>query len=134
MLVPCAVQLRAIHVFLSASAGQKYVEEFLSVGGLRTLTQCIEVDHDTVSDDSLVAMAILQAVADGGRRYKENVCEAGGMTLLRCLRRQPTFTALSVFPFSYISVISVHFAAHFVLFTFLYPVFILSLSLLFLPF
>jgi len=78
MLTPCAVQLRAIHVFLSASAGQKYIEEFLSVGGLRTLTQCIEVNHDTVNDDGVAAMAVLQAVADGGRRYKESVCEAGG--------------------------------------------------------
>jgi hypothetical protein len=38
-------QLRALHVFLQSSAGNKYLGEFLDVGGLFTLLEILNVNQ-----------------------------------------------------------------------------------------
>ena len=73
---PVALQLRAVRIFVGASSGQRFLAEYVEVGGLATLVEIIALKQ--LSDyDKTETLLLLQAVADAGRHYKEVLCEAG---------------------------------------------------------
>ena len=70
-----ALQLRAIGVFVAASSGQRFLAEFVEVGGVTTV---IAVLNGSDEADRHEAVRLLSAVAEAGRHYKEVICEAEG--------------------------------------------------------
>ena len=70
-----ALQLRAIGVFVAASSGQRFLAEFVEVGGVTTV---IAVLNGSAEADRHEAVRLLSAVAEAGRHYKEVICEAEG--------------------------------------------------------
>jgi len=80
-------QLRAINVFLSSTASQTYLREFLEVGGVQTLLELISVKQ-AKEIDKTEAINVLYSVADAGRKYKEHVCECyGARAVAECMVR-----------------------------------------------
>ena len=73
---PVALQLRAVRIFVGASSGQRFLAEYVEVGGLATLVEIIALKQLS-DDDKTETLLLLQAVADAGRHYKEVLCEAG---------------------------------------------------------
>ena len=79
---PVSLQLRAVRLFLSASSGQRFLAEYVEVGGLATLIEIMSLKH--VADaDKAEALRVLETVVAAGRHYKELVCEASGIPTLR---------------------------------------------------
>jgi len=80
-------QLRAINLFLSSTASQTYLREFLEVGGVQTLLELISVKQ-AKEVDKTEAIKVLYSVADSGRKYKEHICECYGVrAVAECMVR-----------------------------------------------
>lgn len=73
-----ALQLRAIAVFVSASSGQRFLAEFVEVGGVATVIEILSLPQ-LPEEDKRCAMRLLMSIASAGRHYKEIVCEGDGI-------------------------------------------------------
>jgi len=73
------LQLEVIAVFVSASSGNRYLTEFLEVGGIITVLEILQVEERIKSEDKLQALSLLLAIAGAGRHYKELICEHSGV-------------------------------------------------------
>ena len=72
-----ALQLRAISVFVAASSGQRFLAEFVEVGGVATIVEILAL-KDLPADDHHEAIQLLSSVAAAGRHFKEIICKAEG--------------------------------------------------------
>ena len=80
-------QLKAIHVFLSATSGHHFMAEFLEVGGILTLLEIIGLKQSKELDKS-DALKLLIVIASAGRQYKELICESYGIrSVAECLAK-----------------------------------------------
>jgi len=80
-------QLQAINVFLSSTASQTYLREFLEVGCVQTLLELVSVKQAKEAD-KIEALNVLYSVADSGRKYKEHICECYGIrAVAECMVR-----------------------------------------------
>ncbi|CAF1094771.1 unnamed protein product [Adineta ricciae] len=83
-------QLRALRVFLQSSTGNKYLGEFLDVGGLFTLLEILNVNQ-IKDEDKLQALNLLKLIADNGRTYKELICQSYGIrAIAECMAKSNT--------------------------------------------
>ncbi|UJR34140.1 hypothetical protein I4U23_021547 [Adineta vaga] len=83
-------QLRALRVFLQSSTGNKYLGEFLDVGGLFTLLEILNVNQ-IKDEDKLQALDLLKLIADNGRTYKELICQSFGIrAIAECMAKSDT--------------------------------------------
>jgi hypothetical protein len=90
--VEVALQLQAIHIFLSAASGHRFLTEFLEVGGVLTVLEILNL-RQLFEEDVVEALQILHTVATTGRPYKELICEMAGVdAILHCLRKSRTET------------------------------------------
>ncbi len=76
-----SLQLQAITVFVAASSGQRYLAEFVEVGGVATVIEILSLPQ-LPEQDKREAMRLLMAVASAGRHYKEIVCDGDGVEAL----------------------------------------------------
>jgi hypothetical protein len=80
-------QLQVIRIFLNASSSNKFLAEFIEVGGLYTILEIINLKQ-TSEENKMIALLILQAIADFGRNFKEVICECYGVrSIAECLAR-----------------------------------------------
>lgn len=77
-----AIQLRAISVFVAASSGQRFLAEFVEVGGVAAVVDILSL-KELPAEDKHEAIRLLASVASAGRHYKEIICVAGGPERLR---------------------------------------------------
>ncbi|XP_062963258.1 armadillo-like helical domain containing protein 1 [Cynocephalus volans] len=70
--------LRSIGIFLSAVSSNRYLIEFLEVGGVLTLLEILGLEK-TKEEDKKEAVKLLQVIANSGRKYKELICESYGV-------------------------------------------------------
>ncbi|XP_008585200.1 PREDICTED: uncharacterized protein C1orf228 homolog [Galeopterus variegatus] len=70
--------LRSIGIFLSAVSSNRYLIEFLEVGGVLTLLEILGLEK-TKEEDKKEAIKLLQVIANSGRKYKELICESYGV-------------------------------------------------------
>jgi len=81
------LQMKALHVFLSATAGHHFMAQFIEVGGVCTLLEIIGLKQSKDIDRTL-ALKILIVIAASGRQYKELICECYGIrTIAECLAK-----------------------------------------------
>jgi len=78
---PVVLHIRAIHVFLSAESGQRFLTEFVEVGGVPALLGVFLTRKPSVTD-KLAAIKLLSLIARAGRHYKEVICESNGLESL----------------------------------------------------
>uniref|UniRef100_A0A8D0G703 Armadillo like helical domain containing 1 n=1 Tax=Sphenodon punctatus TaxID=8508 RepID=A0A8D0G703_SPHPU len=71
-------QLKSIGVFLSAASSQRYLLEFLEVGGVLTLLEILGLKQ-LKEEDKRESVKLLQLIANAGRKYKELICESYGV-------------------------------------------------------
>jgi hypothetical protein len=84
---PMALQLKAIGIFISAVAGRRFLAEFVVVGGIATLVEIVQI-QGVSNDDKDEAIQLLIPVSEAGRRYKEVICESGGIAPLAAFMGQ----------------------------------------------
>ncbi|CAF0817189.1 unnamed protein product [Adineta steineri] len=83
-------QLRALRVFLQSSTGNKFLSEFLDVGGLFTLLEILNVNQ-IKDEDKRQALELLKLIADNGRVYKELICQSYGIrAIAECMAKSTT--------------------------------------------
>ncbi|XP_023580027.1 uncharacterized protein C1orf228 homolog isoform X3 [Octodon degus] len=70
--------LRSIGIFLTAVNSNRYLIEFLEVGGVLTLLEILGLEK-VKEEDKKEAIKLLQVVASSGRKYKELICESYGV-------------------------------------------------------
>ncbi|KAJ1063843.1 hypothetical protein K5549_009155 [Capra hircus] len=70
--------LRSIGVFLSAVSSNRYLIEFLEVGGVLTLLEILALNK-IKEEDKKESVKLLQVIANSGRKYKELICESYGV-------------------------------------------------------
>ncbi|XP_012504391.1 PREDICTED: uncharacterized protein C1orf228 homolog [Propithecus coquereli] len=70
--------LRSIGIFLSAVSSNRYLTEFLEVGGVLTLLEILGLEK-IEEKDKKESIKLLQVVANAGRKYKELICESYGI-------------------------------------------------------
>jgi hypothetical protein len=80
------LQLKAIALFVAASSGQRFLAEFVEVGGVATVIEILKLT-DLSQEDKACATSLIGAVASAGRHYKEIICEGKGVTSLETLMR-----------------------------------------------
>jgi len=82
-----SVQLRAVSVFVGATGGQRFLVEFMEVGGALTVMEILQLPYAT-EDDLAAAMELLLAFADAGPKFKESLCQSGAIGFVAdCLVR-----------------------------------------------
>ncbi|ORZ39109.1 hypothetical protein BCR44DRAFT_56855, partial [Catenaria anguillulae PL171] len=82
-----SLQMEAIGVFLSASGGSQYLNEFLEIGGALTLLEMISLVQVKESDKAS-ALKLLIHISNAGRRHKEFLCECQAIRAVSdCLAR-----------------------------------------------
>ncbi|XP_074076958.1 armadillo-like helical domain containing protein 1 [Macrotis lagotis] len=70
--------LKSIGIFLSAVSCNRYLVEFLEVGGVLTLLEIL--GQEKIKEESKKeAVLLLQIIANCGRKYKELICESYGV-------------------------------------------------------
>lgn len=84
---PMALQLRAIGIFVSAVAGRRFLAEFVEVGGIATLVEIIQI-QGVRNEDKAEVIRLIIPISDAGRRYKEMICENGGIAGVADFMRQ----------------------------------------------
>ena len=72
-----ALQLRAISIFVAASSGQRFLAEFVEVGGVATVVEILSL-KELPTEDHHEAIQLLSSVASAGRHFKEIICKAEG--------------------------------------------------------
>ncbi|XP_021106411.1 uncharacterized protein C1orf228 homolog isoform X4 [Heterocephalus glaber] len=70
--------LRSIGIFLSAVSSNRYLIEFLEVGGVLTLLEILGLEK-IKEEDKKESIKLLQFIANSGRKYKELICESYGV-------------------------------------------------------
>ncbi|XP_071077006.1 armadillo-like helical domain containing protein 1 isoform X2 [Desmodus rotundus] len=70
--------LRSIGIFLSAVSSNRYLIEFLEVGGVLTLLEVLALEKISEGDKK-ESIKLLQVIANSGRKYKELICESYGV-------------------------------------------------------
>lgn len=81
------VQLKTLNLFLGAASGQKFLTEFIEVGGVLTLLEIIGLSKITENDKEQ-ALKLLHKITSIGRKYKELVCESYGVrAVCECLTK-----------------------------------------------
>lgn len=70
--------LKSIGIFLSAVSSNRYLVEFLEVGGVLTLLEILALEKIS-EGDKRESIKLLQVVANSGRKYKELICESYGV-------------------------------------------------------
>ncbi|XP_059777296.1 armadillo-like helical domain containing protein 1 isoform X4 [Balaenoptera ricei] len=70
--------LRSIGIFLSAVSSNRYLVEFLEVGGALTLLEILALKK-IEEEDKKESIKLLQVIANSGRKYKELICESYGV-------------------------------------------------------
>ncbi|XP_054428099.1 armadillo-like helical domain containing protein 1 [Pteronotus mesoamericanus] len=70
--------LRSIGIFLSAVSSNRYLIEFLEVGGVLTLLEILGLEK-IKEEDKKESIKLLQVIANSGRKYKELICESYGV-------------------------------------------------------
>ncbi|XP_059939031.1 armadillo-like helical domain containing protein 1 [Mesoplodon densirostris] len=70
--------LRSIGIFLSAVSSNRYLTEFLEVGGALTLLEILALKK-IEEEDKKESIKLLQVIANSGRKYKELICENYGV-------------------------------------------------------
>ncbi|XP_075411482.1 armadillo-like helical domain containing protein 1 [Tenrec ecaudatus] len=70
--------LKAIGIFLSAVSSNRYLIEFLEVGGVLTLLEILALEK-IQEKDKKESIKLLQLIANSGRKYKELICESYGV-------------------------------------------------------
>ncbi|ELW62156.1 hypothetical protein TREES_T100004237 [Tupaia chinensis] len=70
--------LRSIGIFLSAVSSNRYLIEFLEVGGVLTLLEILGLAK-IKEEDKKESIKLLQVIANSGRKYKELICESYGV-------------------------------------------------------
>ncbi|CAI9152299.1 unnamed protein product [Rangifer tarandus platyrhynchus] len=70
--------LRSIGIFLSAVSSNRYLIEFLEVGGVLTLLEILALNK-IKEEDKKESIKLLQVIANSGRKYKELICESYGV-------------------------------------------------------
>ncbi|KAL2772673.1 armadillo-like helical domain containing protein 1 [Daubentonia madagascariensis] len=76
--------LRSIGIFLSAVSSNRYLIEFLEVGGVLTLLEILGLEK-IKEEDKKESIKLLQVVANSGRKYKELICESYAIELIKDL-------------------------------------------------
>nr|XP_020638938.1 uncharacterized protein C1orf228 homolog [Pogona vitticeps]XP_020638939.1 uncharacterized protein C1orf228 homolog [Pogona vitticeps]XP_020638940.1 uncharacterized protein C1orf228 homolog [Pogona vitticeps] len=71
-------QLKSIGIFFSAASGQRYIIEFLEIGGILTLLEILGLKQ-VKEEDKKESIKLLQLVASSGRKFKELICESYGV-------------------------------------------------------
>lgn len=82
-----ALQLQAVSVFVSSSSGQRFLAEFVEVGGVATVIEILRLTS-IPDQDKAQALNLLTSITSGGRHYKEIVCELSGVEVLEALMLQ----------------------------------------------
>ena len=70
--------LNAIGVFLKAAGGGEFAREFVEVGGILTLIEIISL-RQAPETHKATALHLLNVLANAGRNYKEQICDAYGV-------------------------------------------------------
>uniref|UniRef100_A0A8C5YJQ2 Armadillo like helical domain containing 1 n=1 Tax=Marmota marmota marmota TaxID=9994 RepID=A0A8C5YJQ2_MARMA len=70
--------LKSIGIFLSAVGSNRYLIEFLEVGGVLTLLEILGLEK-IKEEDKKESIKLLQLIANSGRKYKELICESYGV-------------------------------------------------------
>uniref|UniRef100_A0A2K6AHB8 Armadillo like helical domain containing 1 n=1 Tax=Mandrillus leucophaeus TaxID=9568 RepID=A0A2K6AHB8_MANLE len=70
--------LRSIGIFLSAVSSNRYLIEFLEVGGVLTLLEILGLEK-IKEEAKKESVKLLQIIANSGRTYKELICESYGV-------------------------------------------------------
>ncbi|XP_045242494.2 armadillo-like helical domain containing protein 1 isoform X2 [Macaca fascicularis] len=70
--------LRSIGIFLSAVSSNRYLIEFLEVGGVLTLLEILGLEK-IKEEAKKESIKLLQVIANSGRTYKELICESYGV-------------------------------------------------------
>uniref|UniRef100_A0A8C5K5R7 Armadillo-like helical domain containing 1 n=1 Tax=Jaculus jaculus TaxID=51337 RepID=A0A8C5K5R7_JACJA len=70
--------LRSIGIFLSAVSSNRYLIEFLEIGGVLSLLEILGLEK-IKEEDKKESIKLLQIIADAGRKYKELICESYGV-------------------------------------------------------
>nr|KAF6503919.1 armadillo like helical domain containing 1 [Rousettus aegyptiacus] len=79
--------LRAIGIFLSSVNSNRYLIEFLEVGGVLTLLEILGLEK-IKEEDKKESIKLLQVIANSGRKYKELICENYGVrSIAECLAK-----------------------------------------------
>ncbi|KAL3907130.1 MAG: hypothetical protein SGPRY_010290, partial [Prymnesium sp.] len=78
--------LSAIGVFIGAPSGQRFLAEFVEVGGVATVVEILKLPK-LCDADRAEALLVLSCVAGSGRQYKEVLCEVGGVEALEAVMR-----------------------------------------------
>ncbi|KAL5040314.1 hypothetical protein BDEG_25145 [Batrachochytrium dendrobatidis JEL423] len=82
-----ALQIRAITIFVSASSGNRFMCEFLEIGGILTILEILSLPR-AKERDKAEALRLIQCVANSGRKYKEFICESFGVRqVTECLSK-----------------------------------------------
>ncbi|OAF70566.1 hypothetical protein A3Q56_01654 [Intoshia linei] len=79
------IQLKAIKIFFMSTYGNEYIEQFISMGGVLTLLEIVNLKN--ISENSK-QQALLQVLIIGnkGRKYKELICQSYGVrSVAECL-------------------------------------------------
>ena len=86
------IQLKALYLFLDSSNGQKYLAEFIEVGGILTLLEILGLQQ-TEEGDKALALRMILIISSKGRKYKELVCECFGIrAVAECLAKSTGIT------------------------------------------
>ncbi|XP_017396265.1 armadillo-like helical domain containing protein 1 isoform X1 [Cebus imitator] len=70
--------LKSIGIFLSAVSSNRYLREFLEIGGVLTLLEILGLEKIT-EEAKKESVKLLQVIANSGRKYKELICESYGV-------------------------------------------------------
>nr|XP_054346679.1 armadillo-like helical domain containing protein 1 isoform X2 [Pongo pygmaeus] len=70
--------LRSIGIFLSAVSSNRYLIEFLEVGGVLTLLEILGLEK-IKEEAKKESVKLLQVIVNSGRTYKELICESYGV-------------------------------------------------------
>ena len=73
-----ATQLQAVSIFVAASSGQRFLAEFVEVGGVATVIEILSLPQ-LPEEDKHQSVRLLQSIVSAGRHYKEIVCEGEGV-------------------------------------------------------
>ncbi|XP_006769343.1 PREDICTED: uncharacterized protein C1orf228 homolog [Myotis davidii] len=70
--------LKSIGIFLTSVNSNRYLIEFLEVGGALTLLETLGMEK-IKEEDKKESIKLLQVIANAGRKYKELICESYGV-------------------------------------------------------
>jgi len=87
-----SLQLKALQVFVTATAGLHFMTQFIEVGGICTLLEIIALKQSKPVNRTL-SLKLLASIASSGRQYKELICECYGIrTIAECLAKSNNVT------------------------------------------